>query len=216
MEVWLYFGQHRDVQVIREEIKSLNGVVIPAHIIAYQQPSTAAFVSSLPTDTPYLIDPATYRFQNSGDKHINTAGNLRPSTQKLCDAYHPMLADLVRIHGRLNPDILPKAGELTDGILRFQREAVVKGSSQGSAAKYLARYEKLDLKDPRALVPPYFRFDSPGDQWYTYSLDCAKAALAANTDFQIAPIIAAPVEAFIEAHLLRILHDYSRLDNVIL
>ena len=216
MDVWLHFGQHRDVRVIRKEITVLNGIIIPAHILAYQKPSTAAFVSSLPADTPYLIDPATYRLQNSGDKHVNNAGDLRPSNHKLCDAYHSTLPNLVLNHGRLRPEILPNHHELTEGVLQFQIHAVPDGSSQGAAAKYLKRYKKLHLKKPRALIPPYFRFESPGDKWYTYSLNCAKAAISAHTDRPISPIVLAPVDAFREAPLLQILRDYRPFENVIL
>ena len=216
MEVWLHFGQHRDVRVIRDQIALLSGVVIPAHILAHQHPSTSAFVSSLPAGTPFLIDPATYRFQNSGDKHLNTAGELRASSRKLCDAYHPTLAQLVLTHGRLDPSLLPSPDELTEGVLGFQRQAVTDGSSNSAAAKYLARYDKLHIKPPRVLVPPYFRFEVPGDKWYAYSLDCAMAALATHSELQIAPIVAAPIDAFRDASLSRILRDYDRFANVIL
>lgn len=216
MDVWLHFGQHRDVRVIREQISLLDGVVIPAHILAHQHPSTSAFVSSLPASTPYLIDPATYRFQNSGDKHLNSAGDLRPSSRKLCDAYHPTLADLVLNHGRLKPDLLPTPSELTESVLDFQLQAVADGSSKSAAAKYLDRYDKRHLKDPRVLVPPYFRFEVPGDKWYAYSLDCAMAARVTHTEREIAPIVLAPIDAFRDASLVQVLKDYEGFENIIL
>ena len=216
MDVWLHFGQHRDVRVIRDQISLLDGVVIPAHILAHQYASTSAFVSSLPIGTPYLIDPATYRFQNSGDKHVNSAGDLRPSSRKLCDAYHPTLADLVLNHGRLEPGLLPSPSELTESILEFQLQAVADGSSNSAAAKYLDRYDKRHVRDPRVLVPPYFRFGVAGDKWYGYSLDCAMAALGAYRERKIAPIVAAPVDAFRDASLVQVLKDYEPFENVIL
>ncbi len=216
MDVWLHFGQHRDVQVIRDEMPVLNGVVIPAHILAHQQPSTSAFVSSLPGDTPFIIDPATYRFQNSGDKHLTSAGELRPSSRKLCDAYHPTLADLVMTHGRLDPRLLPTPQELTKQVLSFQTKAVTEGSEKSAAAKYLNRYDKLYAKEPRVLIPPYFRFDALGDKWYSYSLDCAREALTSHPREDIAPIIAAPVDAFGDASLSQLLRDYDGFENVIL
>ena len=159
---------HRDVGVIHQEIDTVDGIVIPAHILAHQKPSTSAFVTSLPGRTKYLIDPATYRFQNSRDKHLNQADELRASTAKVCNEFHADLANLVLEHGVLGPELLPAPRELTQHVIAFQLGAVADGSRVSAAQKYLERYGRSSLNPPRAIVPPYFRFESPGDAWYRW------------------------------------------------
>jgi hypothetical protein len=216
MDINLHFGQHRNVSVIRSEIGVIDGITVPAHILAHQKASTAAFLTSLPTDTPYLVDPATYRLQNPREKHLNAAGDLRLSTRKLCDAYHPELSALVGADGERSPDRFPSPEALTQGVLEFQQRAVDEGSSAGTAKKYLARYDKLHVKPPRAVVPPYFRFEHPGDPWYRYSLACSQAAVELQAELPLIAVIAAPWTAFREADLGRILHDYRSVPRIIL
>lgn len=217
MEVHLHFGMHRDIPVIHRELDTLDGLFVPAHILAHQKPSTSAFLTSLPADTAYLVDPVTYRFQNSRDKHLNAAEELRLSTAKLCAEYHEDLAGLVLEHGELTPDLLPTAAELTEGALRFQRTAVEEGSGKSAARKYLERYDRSRLRAPRALVPPYFRFEAPGDSWYRYSLDCAaEAARTVEVDETVMPVVAGPLTAFREAPLIQILQDYRDFDHIAL
>ena len=68
-----------------------DGLVVPAHILAHQSASTSVFVTSM-HDKPYVIDPMTFVFQNPKEAHLNDAGEIRPSIQKLCDAYDNSLA----------------------------------------------------------------------------------------------------------------------------
>ena len=62
MQAHLRFGMHRDIQLIHKEKGNIDGVVIPAHILAYQEASTSVFVASL-HDKPYIIDPMTFILQ---------------------------------------------------------------------------------------------------------------------------------------------------------
>ena len=215
MEFHLHFGMHRDIPVLQRAIHTFDGMIVPAHILAHQKASTAAFITSLPPATPYLIDPCTYRFQNSRDKHLNDAEELRASTSKLCAEYHDLLSGLVLTHGELSPAVLPSPEELTKGVIDFQNAAVQDGAGKSAAKKYLERYKISSLRLPRVIIPPYFRFENPADAWYDYSLACANAARDFTSD-EIAPVIAAPWLAFREADLIRMLRDYESFDHVIL
>jgi hypothetical protein len=208
---------HRDVGVIHQEINTLDGIVVPAHILAHQKPSTSAFITSLPANTAYIVDPATYRFQNARDRHLNAADELRASTAKLCAEYHPDLTALVSDHGLLRPELLPAPRELTENVIAFQLGAVADGTRRSAARKYLERYGRSSVRAPRAVLPPYFRFDAPGDSWYRYSLECAEVARQMSDGGPaVAPVIAAPWSAFREAPLLEILQDYREFDQLIL
>ena len=85
MKVHLRFGMHRDVQLIHHEKALIDGLVVPAHILAHQSASTSVFVASM-HEKPYVIDPMTFVFQNAKEAHLNDAGGMRLSIEKLCNS----------------------------------------------------------------------------------------------------------------------------------
>ncbi len=70
MNVNLRFGLQRDKETIRNLQEKLDGLVIPAHILAYQPDVTSVFVSSF-SNMPFIIDPMTYLLQHSKDNLTN-------------------------------------------------------------------------------------------------------------------------------------------------
>lgn len=225
MDVHLRFGMHRDKSIIHNQISSIDGVVIPAHILAYQPPSTSAFISSLnPEGRSYILDPMTFMYQNEKltlTKEDDNGGRyVRPSIGKLSNAYHPRLTDLIdeleAPTDSLAPEDIPEIEAVTEQTIKFQQDSVQEGASESAAGKYLDRYDDFTSSpSPRALVPPYFRFGTHGDDWYNLSLQAATSVDADEFDLPIAPVICCPVSALTTAGIESIADDYNDFGHVI-
>ena len=207
---------HRDVQVIHREKGKLDGLVVPGHILAYQAAATSVFATSL-LETPYVIDPMTYIFQHPKNAHINDQGMLRASVKKMCESYHPDLAEKLEVlshGGSLKPDDLPNCDEICQNVLSFQRTKVENASSESGTSKYRARYTSTQVTLPRAVIPPYFRFEDAGDEWYELSLNCAETTFALHGSVPVAPVIFTPISALTSDGVQRLLDDYGGFDQV--
>lgn len=217
---------HRDVPVIHDEIESIDGVVVPMHILAYQTPSTSAFLTSLtPEGRGYLIDPMTFIFQTqkraltkvddeTEDRH------LRISIHRLCTELHPTLAGTVEgmdgPDAQLGPGDFPNIDAMTENAIQFQLEAVDSGANESAASKYLERYPQYQVAQPRAVVPPYFRFDVVGSDWYDLSRRSAQTASALGVDPPVAPVVCCPAGTLDEASVEKIVNDFGEFEQVIL
>lgn len=216
MKVNLRFGVHRDVQLIHAEKDRIDGLVVPAHILAHQAPSTSVFVTSM-HEKPYVIDPMTFVFQNAKDAHLNDAGEMRPSLQKLCGAYHDTLAERImalEADGFLAPDIFLTNDDFCENVSTFQLRQVDQASVTSGASKYLKRYRKTKVKPPRVVIPPYFRFNSVDDEWYQVSLACAIKTGRMVKDVEVAPVICCGISALNDTNAERIAADYGRFRRV--
>ena len=194
---------HRDVQVIHQDKENLDGLVIPGNILSHQAAATSVFVTSL-VDTPHVIDPMTFIFQHPKSAHLNDDGELRASVKKLCDDYHPDLAEILEAQshtGLLAPGDLPSHDELCHNVLKFQLEKVENASRASGTSKYLKRYAGTFVTPPRVVIPPYFRFKDPRDRWYRFSLDCA---LIADKTVPVAPVIFSTIDALTTDNIQKI------------
>jgi hypothetical protein len=210
---------HRDIEVIHREKDKIDGLVIPAHILAHQTASTAVFVTSLP-EHEYIIDPMTWMFQQTKEAWINeSSGEVKLSLRKMCECYDSgILSAIEEIDDAesLDPSSLPPVSDLCKCVSAFQLSVIAKESGTSKAAKYLKRYKNTAATTPRALVPPYFGFQRAGDDWYKYSLRCANEMKATVGRFPVAPVVAF-VASDLEANgLNRISNDYGEFSTVIL
>jgi len=217
MQVNLRFGMHRDVEMIHDQKDRLDGIVVPAHILAHQAAATSVFVTSLPNKA-YIIDPMTYLFQNRKNAHLNDKGELRPSVQKLCDEYHEDLSDTLRtMHDDdvLTPDKWPDLKSLCQNVVDFQMHKVERAAEQSGTSKYRKRYSQSRPTPPRAIIPPYVRFDCHGDEWYKLNQQCAEHCQALVGDLPVYPVICLPIEQFDENGLRAIAQDWQNYAGVI-
>ena len=216
MNVHLRFGMHRDVQLIHDEKYLISGLVIPAHILAHQSVSTSVFVTSM-YKKPYVIDPMTFVFQNAKEAHLNEAGKIRPSIQKLCGAYHDTLAERIMTlepDGVLTPNVFLGSDEFCEKVAQFQLEQVKNASATSRANKYLKRYGATQVTDPRAVIPPYFRFVSTDDDWYKLSLECANKTRALVNTVEVAPVICCAAATLTDTAVKKIAKDYADFQRV--
>ncbi|UCE60357.1 MAG: hypothetical protein JSU63_01140 [Phycisphaerales bacterium] len=218
MKVHLRFGMHRDVKLIHDEKDRIDGLVVPAHILAHQSASTSVFVTSL-AEKPYIIDPMTFVFQNAKEAHLNDVGGMRSSIEKLCGAYHDKLAERIMTlgpDGFMAPDVFSESDEFCEKVAGFQAEQVGKASAMSGASKYLKRYGTTQVTAPRAVIPPYFRFSSVGDEWYPLSLTCATLTRQMGGDIEVAPVICCATSALNDTDIKTIVGDYAEFGRVFL
>jgi len=173
MNVNLRFGLQRDKETIRNLQEKLDGLVIPAHILAYQADITSVFVSSF-SNMPFIIDPMTYLLQHSKDNLTNDVGNLRASIAKMCDEYDFNIAKQLTGKRQLRPSNIPDAKHFCNHVYDYQNSVEEKANTKKAIKKYLDRYGKGNSFTPRFIISPYFKFDSISDPWYTLSLNMGK------------------------------------------
>ena len=211
MRIHLRFGMHRDVQLIHAEKARIDGLIVPAHILVHQSASTSVFVTSM-HDKPHVIDPMTFVFQNPKGVLLNDAGEMRPSIQKLCDVYDDKLAERIMALGSedsLSPDDFLENDEFCENVAKFQLEQVGQASAESGADKYLKRYTKTQVMAPRAVIPPYFRFESIEDDWYKLSLDCAGKTRKLVEGVEVAPVICCTASGLSESAVKKIAQDFG-------
>jgi hypothetical protein len=206
---------HRDVQVIHDSLSSIDGIIVPANILAYQIPSTSAFLSSL-GNTEYRIDPMIQVFQNQKQDLTRDNGDLRPSIKALVQAIHPSLA--ARIENLSSTaSLTPRdfdLDELCSCCADFQENSVKTGTEASAAAKYLRRYASSGTAACSALMAPSFRFETVEDTWYQLSLRCAQKTQQDNVDQSVEPIIICPVSALTANGIRTLVADYSQFSAV--
>lgn len=218
MKIHLRFGMHRDTEVIRDICDKIDGLVIPAHILAYQSAPTSVFVASIPT-LPYFIDPMTFVFQNPKEKNLNEAGNLRMSIKRLCEAYKNNLEKILQRKSNsqtIQPTDFTDIGKFCEEVCEFQRKSIKEKASSSKAAKYIERYGKGAANLPRLIVPPYFRFESINNNWYQMNLSCAAECAKLVTDIPLGIIIHCSVNVLDASTITKIASDYSKYKNMII
>jgi hypothetical protein len=216
MKIHLRFGMHRDIEAIHESQDLIDGLVVPAHILAYQHASTSAFVCSLP-DHHYVIDPMTFLLQSPTDRHLNDSGEIRRSVSKWCDEIHDALAGIVvgKAGPTLAPSDLPPMREMCEGLHRFQTKCIDAGHVDPRAKKYLDRYGLTAATQPRAVLAPYFAFQSLTDPWYSASKSAAEAMVdVADNSEEVAAVLACGSNTLDEQTAQIIAADFGHLPRV--
>ena len=159
MQLHLRFGMHSDIPIIHQEEGLLDGIVVPAHILAYQEAAVSVFVTSL--RIAYIIDPMTFMLQHESTWG-STEDDLRPSVRRMCEDYYDgLLSDVTHGSGGdpqpLEPERLDMEA-LCDGVSSFQLRKVEESAKASTAEKYLERYQYRETKTPRLVLAPYFYF----------------------------------------------------------
>ena len=214
MKIHLRFGMHKDIEVIHQAQELIDGLVIPANILAHQTASTAAFVCSLPNHD-YVIDPMMWVLQSPREKHQRD-GLLRPSWGKWCDAIHADLRGKVTAGSKsaaLTVADLPNLKECCEGNLRFQTESVNLGHVDPRAKKYIDRYGTTLATTPRCILSPYFLFGAVGDAWYKTTLEAAKITRDLATTTVVAPVVMCASSVLDDAAIRQIANDFGAFDR---
>ena len=221
MDIHLRFGMQRDKEIIRDLADKINGLVIPAHILAYQAAPTSVFVASF-KNMPYIIDPMTFLLQNSKENIVSDSGELRRSIGKMCNEYHPRLSGLLSslsAGGRMPPGSIPDQQELCENIYKTQTESIAKKSRTKKAEKYIKRYGRGTLTLPRFVVSPYFYFDSTDNPWYGLSLELANIMKdiceSKSESLESGVILYLLADNLNEAMISRISSDYASFRHIL-
>lgn len=215
MKVHLRFGMHRDTQILHEAQECVDGLVMPAHILAYQPASASVFLTSM-SDQPYLIDPMTFLFQSPREAQV------KASVQELCKAYYPTLLETMESlpEGACinDPSLLPDATDLSAGVLDFQQNVVAKEAKSPKAAKYIARkkFGKAFGGQPRALVAPYFHYQKAGDSWYQFNKECLGASRDIAGKRSLAVVVNCGADVLDEESTPQICSDLDQADTALI
>lgn len=211
MKIHLRFGMHKDIEVIHQAQDLLDGLVIPAHILAHQTASTAAFVCSLPNHD-YVIDPMTWILQSPRERHRREDGSLRPSVGKWCDVIHAALRSKLTTgpkEASLAVSDLPDLKEFCEGNLKFQTESVNMGHVDPRAKKYLDRYGTTLATPPRCVLSPYYLFGAVSDDWYKMSLEAAKVTQGLSKSTEVAPVVMCAASVLDSGSINQIASDFG-------
>jgi len=219
MNINLRFGLQRDKEIIRDLQDKLDGLVIPAHILAYQADVTSVFMSSF-SDMPFIIDPMTYLLQHFKGNLTNDVGDLRASIVKMCDEYDFNIEQQLTGKPKLEPSDIPDAGHFCERVYDFQNSVEEKASTKKAIKKYLDRYGRGNSFKPRFIISPYFKFDSISDPWYTLSLNMGRTmhTICSEKDdiFNVGVIILLSADNLDDEGIEKIASDYESFSHIIL
>jgi len=140
---------------------------------------------------PAFIDPQTYVFRLDPTKQVDKkTGRIRLWIRRLSEEYGAVTKALAGTRA-LSPDVLLRnevgRREFIRLVMQYQRQRLFGQSSllnayyEEYAAYAVAEGETAvaaNITDsPSVLIPPYFYFSAPGDDWYRLVLGCAREAL---------------------------------------
>lgn len=138
---------------------------------------------------PFIVDPMVYIFTLRPKQLLDRKkGTLRPSINNMGNQYGSLCQQSAGKKAITPTDFLSDSKGLesiTASVLRYQ-----KSKFSGQLQIFNSYYDKYAFLDdgnphptgvassPEVLVPPYFPFKKPGDQWYSITLECAKLVLS--------------------------------------
>lgn len=159
----------------------IDGVIVPAHLIAYYEIALPRFLSSL--GLPILIDPMTYVW-GINPQYISKEGELKKSYKKLIEILNCKVANILGQQPiqRIKEDS-SEFKEFVENVLRFESLCGrIKETPRWSSLKRIRRYQKeIEPEEPSrprpyALVPPYFYFSTVLGPSYQKTVYAARLA----------------------------------------
>ncbi|GAH16914.1 unnamed protein product, partial [marine sediment metagenome] len=175
----------------REHSEKYDGVIIPLSIATSFPTGTYGFVRALCSkhDHKYAIDPRTPLFQRDWDRK-----NVRPPHEKMAEIMGGPFKGK-GLTSKLEPSDFSKKStlnQITKNCLDFQMDFKARKEDVRKINKYkeMLGIKKLDnLDNPQFLIPPYFLFETPSDEWYKININCIQQAIEMNLDVPIQPIL---------------------------
>lgn len=198
----------------------IDGIVIPAHILAFYDPSLASFIRDI--DLPFIIDPMTYVWNRSKRNIVNSSGVIKKSYQKYVKKLDCTLANILgRIDLTSYDNTQQELEEFVDAILSFQLTLgrVPDDPRLKSLTRIRSRRKKSsDEITPYTLIPPYFYFTNFHTKPYQLSLDAAQYAKTTilSSRSNVSPLICMSEGVIAsESGRERLVNDYSDFTSVI-
>jgi hypothetical protein len=183
--------QHNVQRFFREHSEKYAGVIIPLSIATSFPTGTYGFIRALCSkhNHKYAIDPRTPLFQKSWDRK-----NVRPPHKKMAEIMGGAF-ETSGLNSKLEPSDFSGEAEqilITENCLTFQMNFKAREEDARKIKKYkelLGVSELDDLGDPQFLIPPYFLFNSVGDEWYEINTNCIRYAVEMELGTPIEPIL---------------------------
>ena len=164
----------------------IDGLIVPAHLIAYYELALPEFLSKL--NLPILIDPMTYVW-GIEPHYILKDGELKKSYKKLVKKLDCTIAKILGVQRiqSIKADS-PGFNEFINKVLKFQlldedTEKTPRKRSMERIKSYgeTVKTEEPNLFQPYALIPPYFHFETVLGPSYSKTVYAAK--FAKNSDY---------------------------------
>jgi hypothetical protein len=183
-ELWYRFNVFAERRFF-EDSRLIDGLVVPAHVIAYYEISFPQFLKE--AGLPFIIDPISYVWDIT-HRFLEKDGELKKSYGKLVEKLGCKIGDLLGKH-RLSRVSFSNADfeDFINSIMNFQ--LLNFGSKKPQRQQSLQRLkERIRLVEgepatveetkvqPYALIPPYFYFTNVGDEAYERTLYAAQFA----------------------------------------
>lgn len=202
-KLYIRFGVHKEREVLQDTASFFNGVIIPAHILAYSPEPTVAAITYI--DKDYIIDPMTYIYKYNfkgyviEDKKSKTK-HFKPSIDKLTKKYD--LQDFF-VKKDYEP-MVPKEFDntfiknLIEKVFELETK-IVNQIKSSSIDRYMELLQKVSPDfpvtinntsySPSLLSLPYFDFETHTDPWFNVNVNIYNYARE-NYEEDIVPILA--------------------------
>lgn len=184
-ELWYRFNVFAEKQFF-ENKDLVDGMIIPAHVIAYYEMSFPEFIKS--TNLPFIIDPVSYVWDIGGRFITNENGELKKSYSKLVEKLDCKIGNLLGKY-KLGNVAFQETDfhEFIECVLNFQLLNFCSKKPQrlNSIQRLKERIRLIEgqesviepkTAEPYALIPPYFYFSRVGEEGYDRTLHAAKYA----------------------------------------
>ena len=196
----------------------IDGIIVPAHLLALYPGTLPAFFSDLKSDT--LIDPMTYVW-DIDRKYVLKDSRLKKSFQKYIEFLNCKTAKILSNERIRNIDTNSKDfQEFVDSVLQFQMKIMADVSSP--RRRSLERIRKTRGKERTqvnlyGLITPYFYFTNVTEDGYEKTVYSANYSVTEYGDeYKIIPCLC------FEKNILndykqqeKIIEDFSYVDEII-
>jgi len=184
-DLWYRFNVFAERQFFENE-DVIDGIVVPAHLIAYYEVSFSQFLKE--TRLPFLIDPVTYVWDIPLDCITNDNGELKKSYSKFVEKLDCSVGNILgKTYLHQSEFSSEEFNNFIDKVIRFelldfsskkpqrlnsiqllrQRIKLVEGESTVAE-------EEHKKSEPYGLIPPYFFFRKVTDDAYSKTLYAAE------------------------------------------
>ena len=198
---FIRFGVHKDRDVIKELMGSIDGVCVPAHIFSYSPEPTV--YAALTMNKNYFIDPMTYLYSDQDiEDYVTTeeegGRQFKPSVRKLTTDYQ--LLDFFKQRDFKKLEAVDMTENMIDEWVArnlFVQLEKIKENKESTIKRYTKILQDMGLEfppvvasnEPTFIVPPYFHFSSVSDPWFDINIQFAKRTREKQPNDSIFPIV---------------------------
>lgn len=223
-ELWYRLGSAQEQALLTKYRDSYQGLVIPAHILAWGRAWVTSLLNRLAK--PFLIDPMTYVFSQTSNL-IQGERGLKKSYDALLNLCGAEVSKLVRRRPLRPADLIDDRGGgtslLTDFVSKVIDLQVNLQESKSPTQQSLDKYRQLlgedthpDKLAPHTILVPYFHFDDMDDPWYNVDKLLVREALRQRKGRIVQAVVATSSSSLQSVDWTRVSRDFGDTDGIVL